>query len=82
VPSAPARRFGVGLDADGAVRTEIKRAVLATEWDTALTLNSDQEAEMDGMLNDYDNEENSSTESEVNHSQGTADTEDLLNQFL
>jgi hypothetical protein len=37
---------------------------------------------MDGMFDAYDNEEDSSTESAENHSQGTADTEDLLNQFL
>jgi hypothetical protein len=76
------RRCGVGIDMDGAVRTEVKRAVLATEWSTALSLNSDQEAEMNGMFEDYDNDADESTSESDKNSRGSADTEELLNQFL
>ena len=75
---AAARRLGVGADVDSAVRSEVRRAVHAQEWamESCLSLNSDQEQEMDRMFEDFDDIESDSSSS------SSADTDSLIEHFM
>jgi Ca2+/Na+ antiporter len=90
---AAQRRHGVGADPNNTVRTEVTRAVQAHEWDTELSLNSEQENEMEDMLADlsYDDTDSSdegesddleSGERAAAESEVTADTDDLIGHFI
>jgi hypothetical protein len=89
----PPRRHGVGADTNNLVRTEVTRAAQAHEWDTELSLNSEQEDEMEDMLADlsYDDtdssDEGDSDDLELGdraaaESEVTADTDDLIGHFI